>query len=186
MLVSTKRRLQQNENRPTIFVTDNEALDYLARIFNESDHDKTERISQLVRDINEVSVIASEAGYPSQSRVEMFDSTRGPIVKEIFRRIDSQLSELKLSPTLNFPTPEGWSRGWRVTEKENMGRTTELIFCGAVVDLAAAGLLSMLRECLHCKKWFRASRKDHQFCTENCRVAHNRKTSGGRAKRTVY
>lgn len=53
-------------------------------------------------------------------------------------------------------------------------------------DVETAGLLSRMRECPQCAKWFFATDSRRRFCPGTCRQREWRKTDKGRASRAAY
>lgn len=68
----------------------------------------------------------------------------------------SQASVLKIFPKV-------------IKNSSNSLEMTESNAIGMIVDLANLGMLDLLKRCQECQRWFIASRKDRQFCTEPCK-----------------
>lgn len=174
-----KRRLQQNPR--SFFGADMGSALALIRELNRGK--VRNNIVQLIRDIHEVTQIGKRSGYPKGVKLPL-----QPNAKEPFKRIDAELSRLRLTPSLYFPTRNGWMRGWDLQRAyagaDHIPEDWQQL--AVIVDLAALGLLAKVRACSRCKRWFFGKREDHQFCSTNCRVSHDRRSIAGKVKRAAY
>jgi hypothetical protein len=55
-----------------------------------------------------------------------------------------------------------------------------------LIDIDRAGLVSRLRKCPHCSKWFFAKNSKKQFCLTDCQIKHWQQTVQGRAVKAAY
>jgi hypothetical protein len=189
-MANASKRGLTSENRARMFFPEHPVTpQWLAKHLNEFQSDprgERSRIVQLIRDLNELDMIASVKGYPDGE--DLFRYSNGKKAKIILERIDVLLRPVWFSPRLVFPAGHGWKPSWHVRSTITGKRDNFSIAAAWVYDLAVSGQLSLLRLCDHCEKWFAAPKNlmSHRFCSTACRTSSHRKTPEGRQSRRAY
>ena len=168
----TKRRLQPHYIQLESSGAQRDACS-LAEILNdERITSKFSEIFSLVRDLKEIERLAEVAGFPKRPY-------RGALLRKtapIFERVEPLLQ--KGSYILDRPTESGWQEAIHSRVKDSL--------FAIVLISAREGLLRRLAECRNCRRWFGTRKKNHLYCSSECRQKAFRKSERGKAKRAAY
>jgi hypothetical protein len=137
---------------------------------------KRERIGRLIADMNRSAQIFLETGNPDEKLVHS---------------IDRELSSYKLwvetkhvlptpgRPRAHKTVPDSkWLFGWHSNAGDQLAAA--IIF---IVRLGDRGLLSRLRTCGYCSRWFYANFNHRNYCQEGCRISDYQTSEEYKAKR---
>jgi len=104
-----------------------------------------------------------------------------------FQKIGRIFDESKFSLSPFFDEENGWQFTWEPLETLTPAAEKLASYLAGIQALGAAGLLSFIRKCLLCGRWYVAVKEVQQrFCTPACRKKHYLTTEEGRRKRAAY
>jgi len=102
------------------------------------------------------------------------------------RQLNTLLNRYRMAPGLVCETDGTWELGWldcdAKTDSERWEAKTALWIAG----LASSGLLTRVRHCRNCSKWFYAHTEHQSHCSESCRKKFSASSPIFKAKRARY
>lgn len=103
------------------------------------------------------------------------------------REVRKELSRHRMFPDLGFVTnPKSPSKGNKLMFQWNCGNKEESEAVLQIVLLGGEGLLSRVRRCLKCQRWFYARFKHKLFCGTPCQQSYYRESPEWREGRRKY
>jgi hypothetical protein len=117
----------------------------------------------------------------------------------LYSRINRGLASYSMIPVFANLTELGWTVEWlpisdpridyldRAARRKKVGRPlNESLAVLDIAELSKLGLITRVRNCAHCGKWFFARFRHQLFCGESCQHAHYWKSESGKAQRRKY
>lgn len=89
------------------------------------------------------------------------------------RQLNQSIKDCLAHPRFGLPIGDGWTVGWQADSDfgKHLGRV-----------VSSAGVISRVRRCANCTKWFLAARRNQLCCTERCRKDKYAKSPEGKAR----
>jgi hypothetical protein len=129
-------------------------------------------VIKLAKDLREIERLAAKAGFPKYPYKGWLRRKTDPLFKRISPIFD------KVRYELGWPSEWGW--------QETIAAKVKDIPLGFIIIAARQGFLRHIDECHLCGGWFLSRKRDHKFCSSECREKAFRKSDEGRAKRAAY
>lgn len=177
------RRKVEPSSTGLVFLSREESPNWLVDQLNDSE-DKAEavRLGQLVRDLNELARLRKdERHFTPQGRMV------GSVAIALWRRVNAELDGVSWRPhVLPGDRRNGFDLRWGPVNSPP--EYDFQIWSGIAFNLAAGGLLTKVRQCEYCQKWYAAGKHGdtQRFCETNCRKYSYGKTEKGRERNAKY
>ena len=190
MRISKKAALQYGERFDALVNSPDVDLKILVRLLNSRAKDSVaDSIRGLLESMNEVEnvvrridfrgdIVTPLDGIPNLCK-QRFSLSEAKRIDEIGRMFDRP--KFRIQPY--FDPDSGWE-----FYLDSRARTSSKVYrlaprLAAIQSLGRAGLLSLVRKCPNCRRWFVAKRKNQRFCKSSCWRKKYLKSAHGRAQR---